>query len=102
LKVILNIGIAVKELIENSVDAGATVIEIKMKEYGKEGFEVSDNGLGIEECNFFGIAAKHHTSKLKSFVDLESIQTFGFRGEALSSLTGWYICIYLIRFFANK
>ncbi|XP_070499909.1 mismatch repair endonuclease PMS2 [Chironomus tepperi] len=87
-QVILNVGIAVKELIENSVDAGSTVIEIKIKEYGKEGFEVSDNGLGIEQCNFEGITAKHHTSKLKSFQDLESIHTFGFRGEALSSLCG--------------
>ena len=88
MQVILNIGIAVKELIENSVDAEATVIELKIKDYGKDGFEVSDNGSGIEQSNFFGITAKHHTSKLKEFLDLDAIETYGFRGEALSSLCG--------------
>lgn len=77
---------AVKELVENSVDAGAKIVEIKIKNYGSEGFEVVDNGSGISENNFSGITAKHHTSKLKDFSDLESIKTFGFRGEALSSL----------------
>lgn len=81
-------GIAVKELVENSVDAGATVIEIKIKNYGEQGFEVVDNGSGIIEDNFDGICAKHQTSKLRVFSDLENIQTFGFRGEALSSLCG--------------
>lgn len=85
-QVILNIGVAVKELVENSVDAGAKTIEVKLKNYGSEGFEVSDNGFGIDENNFQGITAKHYTSKLKEFSDLESINTFGFRGEALSSL----------------
>lgn len=75
-----------KELVENSVDAGAKIVEIKIKNFGSEGFEVVDNGSGISECNFSGITAKHHTSKLKDFSDLESIKTFGFRGEALSSL----------------
>lgn len=75
-----------KELVENSVDAGAKTIEVKLKNYGSEGFEVSDNGFGIDEKNFQGITAKHYTSKLKEFADLESINTFGFRGEALSSL----------------
>lgn len=75
-----------KELVENSVDAGAKIIEVKLKNYGSEGFEVSDNGFGIDENNFQGITAKHYTSKLKDFSDLESINTFGFRGEALSSL----------------
>jgi DNA mismatch repair protein PMS2 len=46
-QVILNLAIAVKELVENSVDAEATVIEIKIKNYGLEGFEVIDNGCGI-------------------------------------------------------
>lgn len=77
-----------KELIENSVDAGATVIEVKIKNHGLDGFEVIDNGTGIQEENYQGITAKHHTSKLKNFDDLESIKTFGFRGEALSSMCG--------------
>lgn len=83
---ILNLAVAVKELVENSVDAGARIIEIKIKNYGAEGFEISDNGSGIDENNFLGITAKHYTSKLRDFNDLESIKTFGFRGEALSSL----------------
>lgn len=75
-----------KELVENAVDAGAKIVEIKIKNYGSEGFEVSDNGSGISEENFVGITAKHCTSKIREFSDLESVKTFGFRGEALSSL----------------
>lgn len=77
---------AVKELVENSVDAGATIIEVKLKEFGSESVEVCDNGTGIAPENFVGLTAKHHTSKIKEFIDLEEISTFGFRGEALSSL----------------
>lgn len=85
-QVILSLAVAVKELVENSVDAGATIIEVKVKEFGSESVEVSDNGTGIAPENFFGLTAKHHTSKIKEFIDLEEISTFGFRGEALSSL----------------
>lgn len=46
-QVILNLAIAVKELVENSVDAGSKIIDIKIKDYGLDGFEVSDNGVGI-------------------------------------------------------
>ena len=77
---------AVKELVENAVDAEAKTVEIRIKNFGADGFEVSDNGSGISENNFEAITAKHHTSKLKDFSDLETIKTFGFRGEALSSL----------------
>ncbi|EAA04111.4 AGAP007126-PA [Anopheles gambiae str. PEST] len=85
-QVVLNLAIAVKELVENSLDAGATLIEVKLRGCGAELVEVSDNGSGVEEKNFAGLTAKYHTSKLKEFTDLESIETFGFRGEALSSL----------------
>uniref|UniRef100_A0A182QTE5 MutL C-terminal dimerisation domain-containing protein n=1 Tax=Anopheles farauti TaxID=69004 RepID=A0A182QTE5_9DIPT len=85
-QVVLNLAIAVKELVENSLDAGATLVEVKLREYGAELVEVSDNGSGVEERNFEGLTAKYHTSKLKEFMDLQSIETFGFRGEALSSL----------------
>ncbi|XP_077131033.1 mismatch repair endonuclease PMS2 [Ranitomeya variabilis] len=85
-QVVLSLATAVKELVENSIDAGATSIEIKLKEYGAELIEVSDNGCGVEEQNFEGLTLKHHTSKLQDFSDLLSVETFGFRGEALSSL----------------
>ncbi|XP_069066255.1 mismatch repair endonuclease PMS2 [Pleurodeles waltl] len=85
-QVVLNVGTAVKELVENSLDAGATSIDIKLKEYGAELIEVSDNGCGLEEENFEGLTLKHYTSKLQDFSDLAHVETFGFRGEALSSL----------------
>ncbi|CAM8924789.1 unnamed protein product [Rhodiola kirilowii] len=85
-QVILDLPSAVKELVENSLDAGATSIEVGLKEYGQEWFQVIDNGCGILPCNFKVLALKHHTSKLADFHDLQSIATFGFRGEALSSL----------------
>uniref|UniRef100_A0A8C5PRS4 PMS1 homolog 2, mismatch repair system component n=1 Tax=Leptobrachium leishanense TaxID=445787 RepID=A0A8C5PRS4_9ANUR len=85
-QVVLSLATAVKELLENSIDAGATSIDIKLKEYGAELIEVSDNGCGVEEQNFEGLTLKHHTSKLQDFSDLVNVETFGFRGEALSSL----------------
>ncbi|KAJ7977551.1 DNA mismatch repair protein [Quillaja saponaria] len=85
-QVILDLSSAVKELVENSLDSGATSIEIALKEYGQEWFQVIDNGSGISPNNFKVLVLKHHTSKLADFPDLQSLTTFGFRGEALSSL----------------
>ncbi|XP_017078226.1 mismatch repair endonuclease PMS2 [Drosophila eugracilis] len=85
-QVVLSLAVAVKELVENSIDAGATLVEIKLKDQGLEGVEVSDNGSGVEETNLEGMTAKYHTSKIREFVDLLGVETFGFRGEALSSL----------------
>lgn len=85
-QVVLTLATAVKELLENSLDAGATVVDIKLREMGSEMVEVSDNGHGVEQRNFKGMTVKHATSKLKEFTDLFSVETFGFRGEALSSL----------------
>ena len=76
----------VKELLENSIDAGATEISIKIEQAGKKMIEAIDNGEGIsyEESD---IALKRYaTSKISSSEDLEKIQTLGFRGEALASI----------------
>lgn len=85
-QVVLSLSTAVKELVENSVDAGATNIDLRLKDYGMDLIEVSDNGCGVEEENFEGLTLKHHTSKIQEFADLTQVETFGFRGEALSSL----------------
>ncbi|KAI0823883.1 hypothetical protein BC628DRAFT_1382209 [Trametes gibbosa] len=85
-QVVVDLQTAVKELVENSLDAGATNIEVRFKDQGLESFEVIDNGSGISPADYDSIALKHHTSKLSSFTDLEIVATFGFRGEALSSL----------------
>ena len=85
-QVIIDLSTAVKELIENSLDAGATTIDIRLKEYGSELIEVSDNGTGVAKEDRRVLMKKYYTSKLSTFDDLERISTFGFRGEALSSL----------------
>ncbi|KAI8086554.1 mismatch repair endonuclease PMS2 [Halteromyces radiatus] len=85
-QVVLDLSSAMKELIENSLDAQATAIEIIFKENGLEGIEVIDNGTGVDPSNYENLALKHHTSKLTEFQDLERMDTFGFRGEALGSL----------------
>ncbi|KAJ7040580.1 hypothetical protein C8F04DRAFT_1082777 [Mycena alexandri] len=85
-QVVIDLQTAVKELVENSLDAGATNLEVRFKQYGLSSIEVMDNGGGISEENYEGLALKNHTSKLSSFADLTTVTTFGFRGEALSSL----------------
>ncbi|KAF9167524.1 Mismatch repair endonuclease pms2 [Actinomortierella ambigua] len=85
-QVVLDLATAVKELVENSLDAGATFVEIKFKQQGLESLSVSDNGSGISDENLEALALKHYTSKLNDFSDLATVESFGFRGEALSSL----------------
>ncbi|XP_068233052.1 mismatch repair endonuclease PMS2-like isoform X2 [Palaemon carinicauda] len=85
-QVVLTLATAVKELVENSIDAGATSVEVRLRDHGMSLVEVSDNGKGVEEENFEGLTLKHHTSKIRDFGDLVGVKTFGFRGEALSSL----------------
>ncbi|KAK9452731.1 hypothetical protein V1511DRAFT_506813 [Dipodascopsis uninucleata] len=85
-QVVIDLATAVKELVENSLDANASLIEVRFRNYGLDLFEVIDNGNGINEDDFAGIALKHHTSKLRKFSDIESVATYGFRGEALNSL----------------
>ncbi len=85
-QVIVDLCSVVKELVENSLDAGATSIDVRFKNHGLDAIEVQDNGNGISSENYETVALKHYTSKLSSYDDLSSLQTFGFRGEALSSL----------------
>ncbi|XP_068723012.1 mismatch repair endonuclease PMS2-like [Montipora capricornis] len=85
-QVILSLATAMKELVENSLDAGASNVDVKLKNHGADILEVNDNGVGVEPHNFEALTLKHHTSKLQDFSDLTSVETFGFRGEALSSL----------------
>ncbi|EAQ87926.1 hypothetical protein CHGG_04545 [Chaetomium globosum CBS 148.51] len=110
-QVIVDLCSVAKELVENSFDARATAIgtwlslpkkaharraalvnkatplaDVRFKNQGLDSIEVQDNGLGIASHNYESIALKHYTSKLTSYDDLSELQTFGFRGEALSSL----------------
>lgn len=64
----------------------ADFLDVRFKNQGLDLIEVQDNGSGISPANYSSVALKHHTSKLSSFTDIASLQTFGFRGEALSSL----------------
>ncbi|KDN34572.1 hypothetical protein RSAG8_12331, partial [Rhizoctonia solani AG-8 WAC10335] len=85
-QVVVDLATAVKELVENSLDAGASSIEVRFKDQGLSSVEVIDDGTGIEKANYAAVARKHHTSKISQLSDLLSVQTFGFRGEALASL----------------
>ncbi len=76
----------VKELVENSIDAGATEIEVVIKNAGKNLIQVVDNGEGMNDEDALLSIQRHATSKISSLEDLEAIQTFGFRGEALASI----------------
>lgn len=107
-QVITDLASSVKELVENSVDANASMIEIRFRNYGIDAIEVIDNGDGVSKedlegignlhnllsyFNFYGtsnkissIGRRYYTSKLRSYEDLLVVETFGFRGEAISSL----------------
>lgn len=76
----------IKELIENSIDAGAKNITVEIKDGGTTFMQVSDDGSGIDESDFKAAFLPHATSKIKEASDLDSIFTLGFRGEALASI----------------
>ncbi|MCB4790491.1 MAG: DNA mismatch repair endonuclease MutL [Elusimicrobia bacterium] len=77
---------AVKELVENSIDAKARNIEIEIKASGKELIRVTDDGAGMSREDLTLSVTRHATSKLSNFVDLDRLATLGFRGEALPSI----------------
>ncbi|MBI9068884.1 MAG: DNA mismatch repair endonuclease MutL [Salinivirgaceae bacterium] len=76
----------VKELVENSIDAGATKIQVIIKEAGKTLIQVIDNGMGMSETDARMCFERHATSKIRKANDLFDIQTMGFRGEAMASI----------------
>ena len=76
----------VKELVENSIDAGADVITVEIKDGGIEFIRVTDNGSGMTEDDAKICFLRHATSKIATDEDLDAIYTLGFRGEALSSI----------------
>ncbi len=77
----------VKELLENCLDAGSTHIVVKVEKGGLAKLTISDNGCGIPKGDLGLAATRHATSKLQSVQDFHSLQTFGFRGEALASIS---------------
>ena len=77
---------AVKELIENAIDAGATSIQLIIKDAGKSLIQVIDNGSGMSETDARMCFERHATSKITRAEDLFEIKTMGFRGEAMASI----------------
>lgn len=77
---------AVKELVENAIDAGATRVRVSLEQGGKTLIEVSDDGTGMGRDDAVLALDRHATSKIKSASDLVGVRTFGFRGEALPAI----------------
>lgn len=77
---------AIKEMVENSLDAGATAVTVEIRDGGISYFRVTDNGSGIAQSEIRMAFERHATSKISSSQDLAAIQTLGFRGEALASI----------------
>ena len=76
----------VKEIVENAIDADSTSINVDLRAGGKRLIKISDNGIGMNREDALIATERHATSKINKIEDLESIQTFGFRGEALPSI----------------
>jgi len=82
----------VKELVENSIDAGADSIVVEIRNGGKSYIRVTDNGCGIPQDQVLTAFERHATSKISTDVDLDNIETLGFRGEALACISAVSKC----------
>ncbi|ESO96339.1 hypothetical protein LOTGIDRAFT_144031 [Lottia gigantea] len=85
-QVITSVYSVVKELLENCFDAHAIAVDVKLENYGLDKIEIKDNGDGIKTDDIQFVGQRHYTSKISSHDDLQQLQTYGFRGEALASL----------------
>lgn len=85
-EVIENPASVIKELVENSIDAGATNISIEIKGGGRQLIRVTDNGIGMNQDDALLCLERHATSKIRNVEDIDSLYTMGFRGEAIPSI----------------
>src|SRR3569833_4680987 len=90
---------AVKELIENAIDAGADKIQLILKDAGKSLIQVIDNGCGMSLTDARMAFERHATSKIRKADDLFAISTMGFRGEAMASILAFSLVVFLLCWF---